>query len=120
MAYVAVVAEDEELIREVAVEALEDAGFTVLAAQHAEEALKHLQEHVETIHLLFTDIHMPGEMNGLELAHHAKTSWPWVALLICSGRPRPKSLPEGGRFVAKPYEVEALINHTRELVGAED
>ena len=99
------VAEDEELVRLVIVEALEDAGFEVIEAGHADAALGVLQIHSARIHVLFTDIQMPGAMDGLALAHHTAKNWPKIALLITSARPRPDraSLPRKSRFLAKPY-----------------
>jgi CheY-like chemotaxis protein len=114
------VAEDEELIRSVIVAALEDAGFEVIEAGHAEAALGVLQIHAARIHVLFTDIQMPGTMDGLALAHHTAKNWPKIALLLTSGRPRPhqQSLPKKSRFVAKPYRHDHVIRHIRELAAA--
>ncbi len=117
---VIVVAEDEELTRSCAVEALTDAGFQVIEAAHATEALSFLQVNATTTHLLFTDIHMPGSMNGLELAHHARHHWPWIAILVASGnaRPRQSELPPGGRFLPKPYDLDHMISHVHDLLAA--
>ena len=114
------VAEDEELVRLIVVEALEDAGFEVFEAEHAEAALGVLQIHAPRIHVLFTDIQMPGAMDGLALAHHTAKNWPQVALLLTSARPRPhrRNLPEKCRFLAKPYRHEHVIRHIRELAAA--
>ena len=70
-------------------------------------------------HLLFTDIVMPGEMNGLELAHHARTHWPWIAQLITSGRGAPalNTFPVGSRFLQKPYEIDNVVAHVRALTA---
>jgi CheY-like chemotaxis protein len=68
------VAEDEELVRSVIVEALLDEGFEVMEAEHAEAALIVLEGHAHRIHVLFTDIQMPGTMDGLALAHHASST----------------------------------------------
>jgi two-component system, response regulator PdtaR len=81
------VAEDEELVRLVVVDALEDAGFEVIEAGHAEAALGILQIHAARIHVLFTDIHMPGTMDGLALCHHTAKNWPKIALLLTSAHP---------------------------------
>jgi CheY-like chemotaxis protein len=120
MTYTAVVAEDEELIRIIAIDILVDAGFTVLEAEHAEGALVHLHAKPEAIHLLFTDINMPGDMDGLALAHHAYGSWPWIAMLIASARPSPAQheMPAGSRFLSKPYDAASVTKHALELVGA--
>jgi CheY-like chemotaxis protein len=76
------VAEDEELVRLVVTEVLRDAGFEVIEAEHAEAALSVLEQHAARVHVLFTDIQMPGAMDGLALAHHTSQNWPEIALLI--------------------------------------
>jgi hypothetical protein len=81
------VAEDEELVRLVIVQALLDEGFEVMEVEHAEAALIVLESHGRRIHVLFTDIQMPGAMDGLALAHHTSKHWPWIGLLVTSGRP---------------------------------
>ncbi len=105
------------LIRMVAVEVLTVAGLVVIEAAHAEEALAALETQAADVHVLFTDIHMPGSMNGLELAHHTRHHWPWIALLISSGRVRPEliEMPPGSRFLAKPYDPNHMLTHIREL-----
>jgi CheY-like chemotaxis protein len=70
------VAEDEELVRLVIVAALEDAGFEVIEAEHAEAAWSVLQINAASIRVLFTDIQMPGTMDGLALAHHTAKNCP--------------------------------------------
>jgi CheY-like chemotaxis protein len=69
---------------------------------------------------LFTDIHMPGTMDGLALAHHTPKHWPWIGLLVTSARPHPDHtvFPEQSRFVAKPYQHRDVICHIRELAAA--
>jgi CheY-like chemotaxis protein len=58
---------------------------------------------------VFTDVQMPGSMDGLRLAHAVRDRWPPVELIVTSGRTQipAKDLPDGGRFFAKPYDVEA-------------
>jgi two-component system, response regulator PdtaR len=114
------VAEDAELVRLVIVEALEDAGFEVIEVEHAEAALGVLQTDAARIHVLFTDIHMPGTMDGLALAHHTAKNWPQIALLLTSARPSrdQRSLPKESRFVAKPYRHAHVVRHIRELAAA--
>jgi two-component system, response regulator PdtaR len=113
-------AEDEELIRLVVVPALEDAGFEVIEAEHAEAALDILHTHAARIHVLFTDIHMPGSMDGLALAHHTAKHRPEIGLLLTSARPWPHqhNLPQKSRFLAKPYQHDHLIRHVRQLAAA--
>jgi CheY-like chemotaxis protein len=116
----AVVVEDEAIVRIFAVAVLTEAGFVVIEAGHAEEALAALQLQPLAIHLLFTDINMPGLMNGLALAHHVQGAWPHIALLITSGdnKPQPGKLPVGGVFLAKPYDSAHLLAHAQALTGA--
>jgi two-component system, response regulator PdtaR len=120
MIYTALVVEDEEMIREIAVQVLEDDGFTVLEAEHAASALEHLNISAKTIHVLFSDVMMPGDMDGLALARHANLNWPWIALLLASGHPGPASheMPPKCRFLPKPYLPGHMLTHVRELVGA--
>ena len=117
---VVIVAEDEAIIRMVTVDVLVDAGFTVLEAEHAEAALAHLHEGADGIHGLFTDVDMPGTMNGIDLAHHVSANWPWVVLLVTSGKPDPveSALPKGSRFLPKPYDYNHVVQHVRELIAA--
>jgi DNA-binding NtrC family response regulator len=114
------VVEDEMLIRMAAVGALTDAGFHCLDAGDAAQALEHLGKKAEEVSIVCTDIHMPGAMNGVMLAHHARARWPWLALIVMSGKATPLSddLPEGARFLPKPYDLDALVSHVRELTSA--
>jgi two-component system, response regulator PdtaR len=114
------VAEDEELVRFVIVQALLDEGFEVMEAEHAEAALVILENHAHRIHVLFTDIQMPGTMDGMALAHHTSKHWPWIGLLVTSAQPRPDcaAFPEQSRFVAKPYQHQNVIRHVHELAAA--
>ena len=114
-----VVAEDELLIRMLAAEVLTEAGFKVIEAIHAREALRVFDAQAVSIHVLVTDIYMPGVMNGLELAHHVRGHWPWIGLLVVSGNPRPSAneLPRGCRFLPKPYDPEHVVDHVRELIS---
>jgi CheY-like chemotaxis protein len=113
------VVEDEELVRFVIIEALRDAGLEVMEAEHAEAALRVLEQYAARIHVLFTDIQMTGAMDGLALAHHTPKNWPGIALLITSARPRPDRamFPEKSRFLAKPYHHSHVIRHIRELAA---
>ena len=117
---IVVVAEDEAIVRILAVAVLTEGGFVVIEAGHAEEALAALQLQPLAIHLLFTDINMPGAMNGLALAHHVQGAWPHIALLITSGdnKPQPGKLPVSSVFLAKPYDPAHLLAHARALTGA--
>ncbi len=101
-----------------AVDALTNAGFTVIEAVHADDALSLLAHQADDVKALFTDMHMPGTMTGLELAHQVRVNWPWIALLVTSGQVRPlrDMMPSGSRFLAKPYDPVHLVQHVRELL----
>ncbi|HKF62452.1 MAG TPA: response regulator [Dongiaceae bacterium] len=110
------VVEDEFLIRLAAVAALDHAGFEVLDAGSAEEALSLLVRRGD-IAALFTDINMPGGMNGLDLAFEVRRRWPAIGLLLTSGNARPSDLRMlgGARFLAKPYSAEELVTGIKAL-----
>ncbi len=114
-----VVAEDEMLIRLVIVEALCDAGFVVIEAAHAAEAISHLERQGQDVRVLFTDVQMPGDMDGVALAHHARSHWPHIGVIMTSGQvaPPPHEMPHGSRFVSKPYETARVLAHVRELTA---
>lgn len=113
------VVEDEFLIRMLAVDTLVEAGFAVLEAEHASEALACLRSNTTGIDALFTDVHMPGDMCGVMLAHETRRSWPWIHLLVTSGRLRPAQaeLPDLSRFLPKPYMLQQLVDHLREMMA---
>jgi two-component system, response regulator PdtaR len=98
------VVEDEVLIRMLATDSLEQSGYTVLEAGDAAEALEILAEHDE-VDVLFTDVNMPGPMDGLTLAGLMQDRRPGLGLVITSGRgtPDPERLPMSSIYLAKPY-----------------
>jgi len=106
---VILVVEDEVLVRMMAVMVAEDSGFEALSAATADEAIKILESRSD-IRLVFTDVNMPGSMNGLRLAHAVRDRWPPVELLVTSalGNVTAKDLPARGRFLSKPYDVATL------------
>lgn len=104
------VVEDEFLVRLDVAQQLEDEGFDVVSASTADEALSVLLDGY-TIHLLFTDVNMPGELDGLDLANQVWKHWPHVQLIITSARNFDGAeLPDHALFVPKPYDIQALIN----------
>lgn len=117
---VVLLVEDELLVRMTAADELEDAGFQVLEAANADVALKVLEARSDEVQVLLTDVHMPGSMDGMELAAQVHTRWLHVRLLISSGyaRPAPDEIPDDGRFVPKPYHAATLVRQIQELVGA--
>ena len=114
---VVLVVEDESLIRTSAVDMVEQAGFEAIAASDADEAIRILESRND-IRAVFTDVQMPGSMDGLKLARVVRNRWPPVALIVTSGRMKvPESdLPSGGRFLGKPYQSLELETALRQVL----
>ncbi|KQU01001.1 response regulator receiver protein [Methylobacterium sp. Leaf469] len=105
------VVKDDDLVRTVAVELLEDAGYAVIEARHADEAWFILHERSD-IGVLFTDVDMPGSMCGATFAGKVHQSWPDIRLILTSGRRRfaDQEIPEGGLVLQKPYSAVQVID----------
>ena len=112
------VVEDEMLLRMRAVDIVEDAGFTAIEAMNADEALAILESRSD-VDLLFTDIQMPGSMDGLKLAHAVYERWPSIKIILVSGKllPTDSERPTDSRFFGKPIEVKQMIAEIREMIG---
>jgi len=113
---VVLIVEDDLLIRLNAAQIIEEAEFEVIEAANADEAFEILETRSD-ITVLFTDIQMPGSMDGLKLAAAVKGRWPPIKIVATSGRVnvRASELPQGGRFLAKPYNTNELTATLREL-----
>ncbi len=111
------VVEDEALVRMIGADMIEDAGFHVLQAASADEAIEIL-EHATNVKLIFTDVDMPGSMDGIALATLVHKRWPDVRLLLTSGHRNviEKDLPDDGRFVPKPYTSAGVIDEIKDLL----
>jgi two-component sensor histidine kinase/CheY-like chemotaxis protein len=112
------VVEDEMLLRMRAVDIVADAGFTPLEAMNADEALAILESRSD-VDLLFTDIQMPGSMDGLKLAHAVHERWPSIKIILVSGKltPTDTERPTDSRFFGKPLEVKQMIAEIQEMIG---
>lgn len=99
----AVLAEDEPLVRMEAADMLDAFGFEVVEACHAAEAMR-LLEILTRVALLYTDVRMPGIMNGLDLAHVCADRWPNTRIIVCSGclPEEAAQLPDAAHFIPKP------------------
>lgn len=115
-----ILVEDEPLIRMIAESVLCDCGFQVFVATDAYEALRILESEAIHIQVLFTDVNMPGAMNGMTLAHYVHQHWPWISELITSGRGSAANadMPEGSRFIAKPYDLDRVVSQIRDMAEA--
>lgn len=115
---VVLVVEDEMVLRMRAVDIVEDAGFVPIEAVSADEALKILESR-DDISLLFTDIQMPGSMDGLKLAHAAHKRWPHIKIVLVSGQiaVTDEDKPEDSRFFPKPLEIQQMIAELQAMMG---
>ncbi|HEY0044123.1 MAG TPA: response regulator [Allosphingosinicella sp.] len=113
---VVLVVDDEVFARLFAVQIFLDEGFTVLEASDAEEGLSVLEDN-DDVSLLFTDVSMPGPMDGLALIERVRAERPDICMVATSGivDPGPDRLADGGRFLAKPYTAHALMETIRQV-----
>lgn len=117
----ALVVDDDALIRMDAVDILEQAGFTTFEAASGDKALVVLEEHHACVMLLFTDVQMPGQHDGFALARKVAEAYPHIAIVVASGliTPGPNDLPEGARFIAKPFSAQIVHHHLHEVLPDE-
>ena len=113
------VVEDEFLIRMDAASSLEAAGFIVHEAKNAADAIRCLEQH-SGIRLIFTDVNMPGSMDGLALAHYVLGRWPPVKIIVTSSysKVRDEDLPSGAVFVEKPHYPKNIAHKMNDLLAA--
>ncbi|MGI3904179.1 MAG: response regulator [Janthinobacterium lividum] len=118
MAPYALVVDDDFLIRMEAMDILEQAGFQVLDAEDAATALELLKTRHPEISLLFTDVQMPGELDGFALARRVAASWPHISIVVASGhvKPGPGMMPDKARFVGKPFSAAVVHAHLQEIL----
>src|SRR6478609_3054976 len=112
------VVEDEMVLRMRAIDIVEDAGFTPIEAVNADDAFAILESRSD-VDLLFTDIQMPGTMDGLKLAHAVHARWPSIKIMLVSGQVTPTETekPVNSRFYGKPLEVKKMIAELQEMLG---
>ena len=111
------VVEDEPMLLLMANDLVEDAGLHPLLAGNADEAIRILEAR-QDVCVVFTDVRMPGSMDGVGLAEAVRERWPPIRLMIVSGHlVKGSELPDGARFFHKPYPSEAIISALRELAA---
>jgi CheY-like chemotaxis protein len=115
---VILVVEDEMLLRMRVVDMVEDAGYTSVEAVDADQAVAILESRSD-IALLFTDIQMPGAMDGLALAHSVHKRWPPIKIILVSGQLQLSSgdIPPDSRFFGKPLKAGEMIAEMRDMIG---
>jgi two-component sensor histidine kinase/FixJ family two-component response regulator len=112
------IVEDEMMLRMRAVDMVEDAGFTPIEAVNADDALAILESRSD-IEMLFTDIQMPGSMDGLKLAHAVHERWPLIKIILVSGQLTltDADKPADSRFYGKPLDVKHMIAEMQDMMG---
>ncbi len=107
---IVLIVEDEPLLLMMAVDMVEDAGFRVVTAQSADDAVAVLLSRTD-IRVVFTDIDMPGSMDGLKLAATIRDRWPPIEIIITSGfrQPSASEMPQRATFFAKPYQPSQIV-----------
>ncbi|MGV1770647.1 response regulator [Agrobacterium vitis] len=118
---VILVVEDSPLIRMGAIDLVKSAGYEALEAGDADEAIRILESR-DDIDLVFTDVQMPGTMDGIKLSHYIRDRWPPVKLIIASGAAilEESMLPGGSRFFSKPYDELTITEAMAQLLLSED
>jgi two-component system, response regulator PdtaR len=116
-AIMVLVVEDDPLIRMDVEEFLKAAGLNTISAANADEAIAILERRGD-VRIVFTDIQMPGSMDGIRLAEAVRDRWPPVAIMVTSGQMRaPPRLPTNSLFFPKPIDPNAVVTAIRELTG---
>lgn len=115
---VVLIVEDEFLIRMDAVDMVKAAGFDIVEAENADEAILILEDRRD-ITVVFTDVQMPGSMDGLKLAAAIRGRWPPIKIIATSGlcNVGEEDLPSGSRFLPKPYNSGQIVGALREATG---
>jgi CheY-like chemotaxis protein len=115
---VVLVVEDEMMLRMRAIDIVEDAGYTPLEATDAAEAVAILESRSDVV-LMCTDIQMPGEMDGMDLAHVVHERWPTIGIIVVSGQLNLSDLdlPPHSRFFGKPLDAAEVIAEMRDMIG---
>ncbi len=116
---IVLIADDEPMVLQNAFDIIEDAGFTALGAPNGDHALRILESR-DDVCILFTDVNMPGRLDGPRLAEVVRDRWPKIQLIITSGRVDVTELkvPAGTRLVQKPYRFDEIADLLRELSAA--
>ena len=117
--HVVLIVEDESLIRMGAAAIVRDAGFEVVEAANADKAIEILEARND-IRVVFTDINMPGSMDGLKLAAAVRGRWPPIEFIVTTGRTHPglDAMPERSHFIMKPYASLQVEQALMALTGA--
>ncbi len=114
---IVLVVEDNSLVRVIIADFLESAGFVVIQAVDGAAALVVLASGAD-FDVLFSDVQMPGPIDGVGVAMRIRAQHPAMPIVLTSGHGAPEALPAGGRFVSKPYDNRKVVNLLHEMVAA--
>ncbi|KQO87889.1 MAG: response regulator [Methylobacteriaceae bacterium] len=114
----ALVVDDEGLIRMDAMDILQEVGFRTFEAGDGDKAIALLAREHALIVLVFTDVQMPTSRDGFAVARETAQRWPHIAIVVASGQahPGPGDMPEGARFIGKPFTAEMVHDHLKEIL----
>lgn len=115
---VVLIVEDEPIVLMLAADTVEQAGFEALQAENADVAIRILESRSD-VRIVFTDVDMPGSMNGLKLAATVRGRWPPIEIILTSGHRvvASRDMPERTLFIPKPYEPDRVVATLRQLVA---
>jgi two-component system, cell cycle response regulator CpdR len=111
----ALIVEDDPMQREMISVLLEESDYNVIQCESAEAAELVLEKNGGALCLLMTDVHLAGDMNGVELAHVAKRRVPDLEVIVTSGQPLPQKLPDGAKFWSKPWAPLDVIREAERM-----
>ena len=115
-----IVVEDEVMVRIVLADALRNAGYTVIEASTANEALEVLRSVGVDVRLVFSDVRMPGTMDGIGLAHAVRSEFPTIKIVLTSGNATDLDLVDHDGFFPKPHSATKIVRYVKTLLGAEE
>lgn len=115
---VVLVVEDEPLLRLLASDMIEEAGFEVLQASNSTVAIATMEERLD-VRVVFTDVDMPGGINGIELATFIRARWPTIHIVVTSGKPWPANepVPVNVEFFPKPYRKDQVLDIVKRMAA---
>jgi CheY-like chemotaxis protein len=115
------IVENDRVIRILTTELILEGGVSVVDAADGEEAIELLERRAAEVAALITDIRMPGNCSGLDLAQRVASRWPWISILVTSGyySERPPGLPQQAQFLSKPWEPEVILDFVQWAVRSD-
>ena len=112
---IALVVEDDEMQREMVAMLLEESEMGVIQCENAEQAFQVLKKNGASLSMMFTDIQLSGQVDGVELAHFTHQHYPNIHLIVTSGFVLVKRLPDGTTFMSKPWTPLDLLREAARL-----